>query len=214
MHTTKKTLAFISTHIINQAVISEYKKLSKVENCDCILAIDNSNLKMRTDNPVTEKEFYGTRVNCFFFDKTIHDELNLPWFFENRETNKFAEIMWYNCDYRFYYARKYFPEYEYYWQFEYDIYCNGDSYQPFFDKYSGQKEDLLTLKFKEETSSQITFTRGSSFFCTLDNFSTLVFSALQTFPFLWGLPFKTRIVLAIQPPVAILFNTVIFTVIL
>ncbi len=150
MHATKKTLAFISTHVINRAVISEYRKLSKVENCDCILAIDNSNLKIQTDYPVTEKEFYGAKVNCFFFDKTIHDELNLPWFTENRETDKFGEIMWYNCDYRLYYIRKYLPKYEYYWQFEYDIFCNGDSYQSFFNKYSEHTEDLLILQFRKE----------------------------------------------------------------
>ena len=150
MHSTKKTLAFISTHIINRAVISEYKKLSKVDNCDCILAIDNNNLKMHIDNPVTEKEFYGTKVKCFFFDKTIHDELNLPWFIENRKTDKFAEIMWYNSDYRLYYVRKNYPDYDYYWQFEYDIFCNGDSYQSFFNKYSLHTEDLLILEFRKE----------------------------------------------------------------
>ena len=145
-----KTLIFISTHIINNAVISEYKKMLKVENADCILAIDNTNLKIPFENRITEKEFFGTQVKCFFFDKDVHNEINLPWFTEKNHTNNFAEVMWHNSDYRFYYVKKYFPDYDYYWQFEYDIYCNGDSYQPFFDKYSDRKEDLLILNFREE----------------------------------------------------------------
>ena len=145
-----KTLAFISTHIINQAVISEYIKLSKVKNCKCILAIDNTNLNILSNSPVTEKEFYGTKVTCFIFDKTIHNELHLPWYIQDQETDNFSKIMWYNCDYRFYYVKKHFPDYDYYWQFEYDIFCNGPSYQTFFDKYSPQTQDLLILNFRKE----------------------------------------------------------------
>ena len=145
-----KTLAFISTHIINQAVISEYIKLSKVKNCKCILAIDNTNLNILSNSPVTEKEFYGTKVTCFIFDKTIHNELHLPWYIQDQETDNFSKIMWYNCDYRFYYVKKFLPDFDYYWQFEYDIFCNGPSYQTFFDKYSPQTQDFLILNFRKE----------------------------------------------------------------
>ena len=147
---TNKVLVFLSTHVINRAVISEYRKLTNVSGCDCILAIDNTHLRIPCESPVIEKEFYNTPVRCFFFDQNIHNELNLPWFIENRETGNFSEIMWYNCDYRFYYVRKYFPEYDYYWQFEYDIFCNGDSYQTFFNTYSKRTENLLILDFREE----------------------------------------------------------------
>ena len=44
-----KTLVFISTHIINNAVISEYKKMLKVKDIDLILAIDNTTLKIPFD---------------------------------------------------------------------------------------------------------------------------------------------------------------------
>lgn len=145
-----RTLAFISTHVINRAVISEYRKLSKVSGCDCILVVDNTSLQIPWTSPVMEKEFYNTKVKCFFFDKTLHDALHLPWYAQNRKTGQFSEIMWYNSDYRFYYVRKIFPGYDYYWQFEYDIFCNGDSYQPFFDTYARQTEDLLVLKFRKE----------------------------------------------------------------
>ena len=145
-----RTLAFISTHIINRAVISEYRKLSKVVNCDCVLAIDNTSLQIPWTSPVMEMEFYNTKVICFFFDKALHDALHLPWFTGNHKTDKFSEIMWYNCDYRFYYVRKIFPGYDCYWQFEYDIFCNGDSYQPFFDTYAKHTEDLLSTHYRAE----------------------------------------------------------------
>lgn len=145
-----KTLAFISTHIINRAVISEYIKLSRVKNCKCILAIDNTNLNIHSNSPIAEKEFFGSKVTCFFFDKSIHNELNLPWYTQDQKTDNFSKIMWYNCDYRFYYVKKCFPDFDYYWQFEYDIFCNGSSYQSFFDKYSTRKQDLLILNFRKE----------------------------------------------------------------
>jgi hypothetical protein len=106
----KKTIAFITTHIINKAVISEYVKLSKVSNCTCLLVVDNTNLKMKSEGPITEKEFYGIKVKCFFFNEGIHNGLNLPWFFENKKADRFSDVMWYNSEYRFYYIRKFFPD--------------------------------------------------------------------------------------------------------
>ncbi len=150
MDSLNQTLIFISTHLITKAVISEYNKMKKVKNCDVILAIDNTNMKAEYDKRITQKKFFGTAVECFFFDSKVHDELQLPWFKYNSLSNNFGEIMWYNSDYRFYYIRQYFPDYEYYWQFEYDIYCNGDSYQSFFDKYSNRTEDALLLEFRTE----------------------------------------------------------------
>ena len=150
MNSFNKTIIFISTHIITKAVISEYNKMKKLKNYDVILAIDNTNIKSEYDKRITKKQYFGTTVECFFFDSKVHDELQLPWFHYNSLSNNFAEIMWYNSDFRFYYFRKYFPDYEYYWQFEYDIFCNGDSYQSFFDKYSNRTEDALLLEFRTE----------------------------------------------------------------
>lgn len=146
----QKTLIFIATHIINQAVINEYVKMTRGKDYDCILAIDNTNLNMEYENRIEEKEFFGVSVKCFFFDIQLNDEMNLPRYFYNKWTDKFSKIMWYNADYRFYYVKKYFPDYDYYWQFEYDVYCNGESYQTFFDKYSSQNEDCLILDYRQE----------------------------------------------------------------
>ena len=146
MNKTSDTLKFISTHIINKNVIDEYKKLCKSGD-DVILCIDNTNLNIQYDFPVCEKEFFKTKVKCFLFDINIHKKLNLPNYYFSEETDDFGKIMWYNADYRFYYVREYFPDYKYYWQFDYDIYCNGESYKPFLDKYRDKKSHLLICIF-------------------------------------------------------------------
>lgn len=140
------TLKFISTHVINRNVINEYIKLCKSGD-DVILCIDNTNLNIKSDYPICEKKFYGTNVKCFLFDKNIHKMLKLPNYYFNREIEDFGKIMWYNADYRFYYVKFYFPYYKYYWQLDYDVYCNGDSYKPFFDKYKERNTDLLICNF-------------------------------------------------------------------
>ena len=76
--------------------------------------------------------------------------MKLPLFSWSSTKASFKDVMWYNADYRFVYAKKYFPDYDYYWQFDYDIYCNGISYEPFFSKYSNRDEDLLICEYREE----------------------------------------------------------------
>ncbi len=141
------TLKFISTHLINRNIINEYLKLSK-SGGDTILCIDNTNLNIQSDSPVCEKEFFGIKVKCFLFDINIHKKLNLPNYYLSEETEDFGKIMWYNADYRFYYVKEYFPDYKYYWQLDYDIYCNGESYKPFFDKYKNRNTHLLICGFR------------------------------------------------------------------
>lgn len=50
-----KTILFISTHLINKAIISEYCKMSGMRNFDCILVIDNTKLQFPVlkDSPIT-----------------------------------------------------------------------------------------------------------------------------------------------------------------
>ncbi len=152
MNTFKKTsdtLKFISTHIINQNVINEYQKLLKSGD-DVILCIDNTELKIESDSAICQKEFYNTKVNCFLFDINIHKKLNLPCFYSSFEDENFKKIMWYNGDYRFYYVKQYFPNYKYYWQLDYDVYFNGESYSTFFEKYKNKTTDLLVCHFRGE----------------------------------------------------------------
>lgn len=145
-----KTLTFISTHIINKAVVSEYKKMNNIAGYDCILVIDNSNLQIEFDTRITEKEFFGEKIKCFFFDEELHKELNLPYITYDKLNAKYSEVMWYNADYRYYYVKKYFPNYDYYWQFEYDVFMNGNSYESFLTGYDNDDADLLIVGLRDE----------------------------------------------------------------
>ena len=139
-----RTLIFFSTHKINEAILSEYKKWQNIEGYDVILNLDNTNQKFSsdTDNPIQYLEFYGKKYKCFLFDENVHKSLNLPNYVCYKDKS-FSGVQWSNGDYRFYYVRKYFPNYDYYWQTEYDIFCNGQSYKPFLDSFIENKSDLI-----------------------------------------------------------------------
>ena len=88
-----KTLIFMSTHFIDEAVISEYKKMRDNPDVDAILAIDNNAYKYDFQNRVEDKIFYGVNVKCFFFDSKLHDEINLPYFTDSDTTATIDFIM-------------------------------------------------------------------------------------------------------------------------
>ena len=144
-----KTLLFMTTHLLVEAVILEYKKLSKTGGFDCILVVDNTNLHydVPKKSPICKLKLFGVNVKCFFFDKKINDDLKLPVLSAHLDEPDFTNVMWANADYRFYYVRKFLPEYDYYWQFDYDVFCNGKTYKSFLNKYNNLKDDLLIPYF-------------------------------------------------------------------
>ncbi|MCX4275460.1 MAG: hypothetical protein OSJ27_06735 [Candidatus Gastranaerophilales bacterium] len=146
-----KSLLFIATHVMNKGIISEYKKLCNTckDKYDVILLLDNTKFNFKSPSPVCNRIFYGIEIKCFLFDENIHDFLNLPYHHVEKEGN-FGQVMWCNADYRFYYVRKFFPNYKYYWQFDWDCFCNGDSYAPFLKKYENNSSDLLIALLRNE----------------------------------------------------------------
>lgn len=145
-----KTLLFISTHLINQAIILEYKKMLNIKGCDAILVIDNTNLNYQTTSPIVNLEFFREKVKCFLFDENLNKSLKLPMLAAHKENPDFKDVMWANADYRFYYVKKFFPNYDYYWQFDYDVFCNGKSYKSFLEKYNNKKDDLIICAYRKE----------------------------------------------------------------
>ena len=144
-----KTLLILSTHFIDENIISEYLKMRNTPNVDAILAIDNNAYKYDFKTRIENKIFYGSSVKCFFFDSKLHDEMELPYFNYSDETT-FGGVMWHNCDYRFYYIKKFFPDYDYYWQFEYDVFCNAETYEGFLKKFETSRADLIIKNFRQE----------------------------------------------------------------
>ncbi len=146
-----KTLVFMRTHIITKGVIDEFLKLQNSSEYDCILFIDNHkkiipDKMLESNDPVQCLNFFNDKVKnvkCFLFDEDIFKSLNLPYYAAKNKNKSLSNVMWYCADYAFYAIKKYFPNYDYYWHFDYDVFCNGSSYEPFFNRYNGTKADLI-----------------------------------------------------------------------
>ena len=90
----------------------------------------------------------------------------LPKYAENGFTNDLSKVIWYNSDYPFYIIKKYFPDYDYYWAFEYDVFFNGKNYKPFFDKYDKRNEDLLSTLYRNVDNEDWFWKNGISWIYT------------------------------------------------
>ena len=141
-----KTLLVLATHFIDENVISEYRKMQNTPNVDAVLMIDNTNLKMDFQSRVEDKIFFSTTCKCFFFDSALNDEMKLPYFTLD-DKKVFGGVMLANGDYKFYYARKFFPDYGYYWIIEYDVFCNAKTYAGFLKKFKHSYADLIINGF-------------------------------------------------------------------
>lgn len=129
---------------MNHNIINEYKKHLNIENYDVIFALDNTGQQFSdSEDYIQELEFYGVKVKCLLFNEKLNNDLKLPYYPDFEDVN-FAKIMWYNCDYPFYYVKHFFPEYDFYWQIEFDIFCNGDSYCYFFDEHNNNVDFIAT----------------------------------------------------------------------
>lgn len=146
---------FFSTHFVDKAIISEFRKIKNTPNVDSILAIDNTSGEFEFKNRVENRIFFGTSCNCFFFDSALNEEMKLPNFayYERSYYENFGNVMWNNCDYKFYYVKKYFSEYDYYWQIEYDVFCNAATYESFLNRFAESRADLLITHFRVRKKS-------------------------------------------------------------
>ena len=146
-----KTLIFMRTHYIDDAVISEYKKLknSLSENEDILLFIDNHTNFLNTDkHGLTIERIGENSEKCFLYDKFIHESLKLPYYTDDPNNTDLGQVMWYCSDFPLYIVRKYLPDYDYYWSIESDVFCNGNTYKVFFDKYR-TNSDLIIHDFRD-----------------------------------------------------------------
>lgn len=140
----KKTLIFMRTHIVTEAVLSEFLKL-KNSNCgDCVLFIDNHTHFINSPNGYQKLKLldFDEEFDCFLFDEEIFETLDLPLFVRKNMQKNIVNEMWHCADYVFYLLRKAFPNYEYYWQFEFDVFCNGE-YEKFFEEFENSDDDLI-----------------------------------------------------------------------
>ena len=140
-------MIFFRTHFISDAVISEYKKLkaSLCDNEELIMFIDNSSgfLNIDDNNLIQTLNFNGIDIKCFLYNHKVLRTNKLPT--DIASDNQLAKnLMWYCSDYPFYIIRNVFPNYDFYWSFEYDVFCNGKSYRIFFDKYNDNSDFIVS----------------------------------------------------------------------
>lgn len=161
------------THYINTAVVSEYNKLmsSLDDSFHCILFIDNhENIIHTKKNVVTLSLIINNlTVNAFLYSETVHKELKLPYYTDNPENQDFGNMMWYNSDYPLYAIRKYFPGYDYYWSFENDVFCNGNSYKPFFNNYKKDDSDLIISDYRDVSDEKDWYWQYNTDWCFEQN---------------------------------------------
>ena len=124
-------------------------------NVDAILAIDNNAYKCDFQNRIEDKIFYGVSVKCFFFDSKLHDDLGLSHYtsYLFSHEKKWADVQWANGDYRFYYVKSHFPNYDYYWHIEYDVFCNAPTYEGFLKKFANNNSDCLSTHLRSIDSN-------------------------------------------------------------
>lgn len=145
-----KTLLFMSTHVINECVIREFHKMQK-SGYDCILVINNeSNIIKQQGNYILEDVFFDIRVKLLVLDKTIIAKLNLPMYeYFNKNNQSSGKCLWYNSDYFHYIVLYFFPHYDFYWNFSYDVYLNNDNYYKYLKLYENNDKDLLISKYRK-----------------------------------------------------------------
>lgn len=139
-----KSLIMFRTHFLSDAIVGEFEKLRSSTDNDCIIFYDNHNHDIVSNNnePFCQITYKDYILPIFLFDTYMVTNLNLPLFSAYGNDN-ISKVMWYNSDYPFYIIKNYYPSYDYYWQIEYDVFCNGNSYKPFFDRYNNSNADLL-----------------------------------------------------------------------
>lgn len=137
-----KQLSMIVTHLINERILNEYIKMQK-SGIDTILLIDNTNSIIEKNKKVDKLNWNGNIIQYCLFNENDFRELDLPFCCFNEKSASFTKTAWYNCDYFFYISYKNFPEYDFYWRFDYDCIYNDESYSSFFLPYNENTSDLI-----------------------------------------------------------------------
>ncbi|WP_290880102.1 hypothetical protein [Helicobacter sp.] len=91
-----------------------------------MLGINNSNHIIQDEmrgGIIQIRIFYGIEVKCILLDLKVLQEANLYTFGEN-----VGSTLWNSTDYWAYIARKYFPDFDFYWQIDYGCFLNALNY--------------------------------------------------------------------------------------
>lgn len=148
-----KNLVLFKTHLLNELIVNEYVKI-KNSGIDTIMIIDNTK-NLVPDNGSNSQNIvlYGQNVTYYPFTIKKIKDLGLKFYFENINKIDYARTLWGCADYQLYLMRKLYPEYDYYWQTEYDMFYNDTNYNSFFDLYKNNNADLLITYYEKADDS-------------------------------------------------------------
>jgi len=123
----RKHVVLLSSHVFNDYVLSNYKKLQQAveDDMDLFLLIESG------ENRFTIPE----NIRFFPFSIDTLNDLNYKPLAETivPGSNHFQLFQFYKAN----------PYYDYYWNIEYDVYFNGD-WQIFFDSYKSVESDFFS----------------------------------------------------------------------
>lgn len=149
----QNAIILLKTHTLNDLVFNEYKKLCRTGK-RVVLYVDNrQNLFAYSPDRTIHAKEKGVDIEACLTYQKDYEALMLPCYVKEGLSKDFSSVLWYNHDYQLYVARKLFPEYQFYWQIEYDVYYNGDDYRDFFGSLDQDYHDLITLRLGPATQS-------------------------------------------------------------
>lgn len=141
------------THIITKGIINEYKKLSS-SGIDTVLFIDNKSNLVKDNGELWQyEEFYGEKVKCFLLSEKKFLGYNLPLYARKKKDPSITEVYYENADYFLYIVHDLFPGYNFYWQFDYDVFMNAKDYSHFFKMYENDYTDVVIENFRVENET-------------------------------------------------------------
>lgn len=142
------TIVFIKTHLINKQIINEYLKISQYKY-PTYLFIDNRNNILNNSGLYCIHNIYQNDIKCITTNIKTFDNLNLPHYVMSGFDTDYGRVLWYNIDYPLYIMRKLFPNIEYFWQFEYDVYYNSTDYIAFFENLDKNENELIMTGLRQ-----------------------------------------------------------------
>lgn len=173
-----KELIILRTHIIDEGIINEYSKLAATGK-ECLLMIDNNeNIFIDHGGGEGKCKIYNHNIHYFLTYASDYKVLKLPFYANTRDAD-YKTVMWYNCDYALYLIRKIFPDYDIYWQFEYDVYLNGNDYMVFFEKYMDPRIDLYITNLQKPLPGKWCWLEKSEWMYSHEQSWACLFSTLR-----------------------------------
>lgn len=143
-----RTVALLRTHRFSPGIVSEFLKIAACPDVDAVVLADGDRLPLRPDGGtgMVAWEACGHTLPVFPVAQKDFADMELPLLSHEAQPTR-PGIKWCNGDYPLYVFRQAFPQYDFYWMLDYDVFFNGRDYSPFFDRYAANPSDFLAASF-------------------------------------------------------------------